>query len=114
MPEHQSSPEYILFNQLSGIQEALRHIIAHKSEIGASTITHLRKLRDYFEKCASNEPLSILPTIDEKSTPGDLLILASVMQYSLQTLLTKEEKESLINSCAKWVGLASKAKELII
>ena len=99
---------------MSGVQEALRHIVEHKSEIGASTITHLRQLREYFAKCASNEPLSILPDIEDKATPGDLLIFASVMQYSLQTLLSKEEKESVFNSCAKWVGLAAKAKDLVV
>ncbi|MDS1314438.1 hypothetical protein [Aliarcobacter butzleri] len=113
MMQHSSRPEYILFNQLTGIQEALKCILLNDAKISKSTINYLTDIKNYFKKCSSNEPLSILPEIKEDSTPGDLLILISTMQYALQTLLTKEEKESLFESSAKWIGLATKAKDLV-
>ena len=113
MQQHNARPEYILFNQLTGIEEALKCILSNDGKVSESTITYLTNVKDYFKKCASNEPLTILPEIKENSTTGDLLILTSTMQYALQTLLTKEEKESLFESSAKWIGLATKAKDLV-
>ncbi|RXJ79046.1 hypothetical protein CRU86_03955 [Aliarcobacter skirrowii] len=110
----EARPDYILFNQLTGIKEAIECILSNDAKISESSIEYLIEIKEYFKKSSSNEPLSILPKIGKDSTPGDLLICISTMQYALQTLLTEEEKESLFKSSAKWIGLATKAKDLIL
>ena len=78
----------------------MRHIVEHRAEIGVSTITHLRQIRAYFAKRASNEPFFFLPDIEDQATPGDLLIIAAVMQYAFNPLIGKEKIESVLTNKA--------------
>jgi len=107
------SPTLLFFNQLSGVSDAIQTIIKNDVEISSNTISYVQKLRDYFLECASDKPLTILPEIDNDSNIADIFILVCAMKYSIETLLTKEEKEGLFVQSSKWIGLATKAKELI-
>jgi hypothetical protein len=92
-PSIDRSGRSILSFQLQSLCGAMRLAVQAGQPLGSPSITMLRRLRSELLKIVSGSCVSEFPEIDDTAKPADLLVIAEVMNGTLDAFLSPEEGE---------------------
>jgi hypothetical protein len=92
-PSIDRSGRSILSFQLQSLCGAIRLALQAGQPLGSPSIMMLRRLQGEFLKIVSGSCVNEFPEIDEAAKPADLLVIAEVMNGTLDAFLSPEEGE---------------------
>jgi hypothetical protein len=81
----------IISFQLDGLCNAVRQSVACGLALGPGTIKTLLSLHTAFAAIHSGPSLEVLPKIDEKSAPSDILTFAEILRATTAAFLSPDE-----------------------